>query len=256
MKRSLYLTSGLAALVLCALLSAAAPPPDVKYVKPHKVEIIQAAPVLEFKRREIDVPRISPTVALVRKFKASVVCIWSASKDSSRGTGILVSDKGHILTARHTLGVSSDLRVRLLGYVKSFEAEIVAEQRSSDLALLKIDLPSEYHGVPVCFRGEDPEQGEDVVLIGTQLGSPWRVTKGIISQLSVQVDVDGESMRLLEADAAINSGNSGGPLFDLNGNAVGVAIAMHTHGHGNSGVYQTPDVVRHFLSRNLHKGSD
>jgi S1-C subfamily serine protease len=244
-----FLGFGILSLLVCTFLSAAAPPVVVKEVKPPQIKVLVARPV--FQPYEKTAKAASPTVALVRKYKQSVVCIWSGSQDKSRGTGFLVDARGYVITARHTLGVSTDLRVRLLGYPKSFEAEIIAEQRSSDLALLKIDLPGDYNAPPLTFRGEDAEQGEDVVLIGTQLGKTWTVTKGVVSQLSVQAEIDNENMRLLCADAPINHGNSGGPLFDMDGNVVGVALGMHTHGFGNAGVYQTHDVARLFLKKNL-----
>ena len=143
------------------------------------------------------------------------------------GTGVVVSDDGDILTNAHVVSDASEVRVRLAGQTEPTEAELVATDAGNDLALLHIDADDL---VPADFAPPgDVAIGDQVVAIGFALdldGDPT-VTLGIVSALDRTLrTADGALDRLIQTDAAISSGNSGGPLVNAAGQVVGINTAV------------------------------
>jgi S1-C subfamily serine protease len=143
------------------------------------------------------------------------------------GTGVVVSDDGDILTNSHVVADASEVRVRLAGRTEPTAAEIVAVDAGNDLALLHIDADDL---VPAEFAPPgDIAIGDQVVAIGFALdldGDPT-VTLGIVSALDRTLrTADGALDRLIQTDAAISSGNSGGPLVNAAGQVVGINTAV------------------------------
>jgi S1-C subfamily serine protease len=143
------------------------------------------------------------------------------------GTGVVVSEDGEILTNSHVIANATEMRVRLAGETEPTEAELVATDLGNDLALLQIEAddltPAEF------ASPDDVELGDEVVAIGFALdldGEP-SVTQGIVSALDRTLRItDGALDRLIQTDAAISSGNSGGPLVDATGLVVGINTAV------------------------------
>ncbi len=143
------------------------------------------------------------------------------------GTGVVVAEDGEILTNAHVVAEATEIRVRLAGETEPTEAEVVASDLGNDLALLQIDAddltPAEF------ARPDNVELGDEVVAIGFALdldGEP-SVTQGIVSALDRTLRItDGALDRLIQTDAAISSGNSGGPLVDTEGLVVGINTAV------------------------------
>ncbi|MET0325163.1 MAG: trypsin-like peptidase domain-containing protein [Ilumatobacteraceae bacterium] len=144
------------------------------------------------------------------------------------GTGVIVSSDGEILTNAHVVDGATEIRVRLAGETEPTAAELVASDTGNDLALLSIDdsgLP------PVAFAPTaEVGLGDEVVAIGFALdldGEP-SVTLGIVSALDrTIITEDGGALDgLIQTDAAISSGNSGGPLVDARGRIVGINTAV------------------------------
>ncbi len=143
------------------------------------------------------------------------------------GTGVVVSDDGDILTNAHVVSDATEVRVRLAGETEPTEAELVATDAGNDLALLHVDADDL---VPADFAPPgDVAIGDQVVAIGFALdldGDPT-VTLGIVSALDRTLrTADGALDRLIQTDAAISSGNSGGPLVDAAGQVVGINTAV------------------------------
>jgi S1-C subfamily serine protease len=143
------------------------------------------------------------------------------------GTGVVVSDDGEILTNAHVIANATEIRVRLAGETEPMAAEVVASDLGNDLALLQIDADDL---VPAEFAPPgEIALGDEVVAIGFALdldGEP-SVTKGIVSALDRTLSTaDGALDRLIQTDAAISSGNSGGPLVDAAGKVVGINTAV------------------------------
>jgi S1-C subfamily serine protease len=174
----------------------------------------------------IDVRRVAEAVG------PSVVTI-SADVDGSGGvgeavgTGVVVDEDGEILTNTHVVADATEIRVRLAGETEPIEAEVVATDVGNDLALLHVDADDL---VPAEFAPDgDVELGDEVVAIGFALdldGEP-SVTRGIVSALDRTLRTsDGALDRLIQTDAAISSGNSGGPLVDTDGLVIGINTAV------------------------------
>jgi putative serine protease PepD len=150
------------------------------------------------------------------------------------GTGIIIDDAGHILTNAHVVAGASEVTVVVNGEERS--AEVVGGDPGSDVAVLRLDDAS---GVVPATLGTTAEVavGDPVVAIGNALaleGSPT-VTQGIISALDRTIQTQSATLtELIQTDAAISSGNSGGPLVNADGEVIGVNTAVATSGGGVS----------------------
>ncbi len=146
----------------------------------------------------------------------------------SVGTGVVVSADGEVLTNSHVVEEATEIRVRLPGETEPIVAEVVAADVGNDLALLTIDRDDL---VPVTFAdSEAVGLGDEVLAIGFALdldGEPT-VTLGIVSALdrTITTERGGALDGLIQTDAAISSGNSGGPLVDVRGRIVGINTAV------------------------------
>ena len=163
--------------------------------------------------------RVNPSVVTVE--------VW-LDKSMSIGTGVIFTDDGYLLTNYHVVEGGWRCQV-LLADNRLFEAKYVAGDRDNDLAVLKIDgtdLPAAELG-----RSDDLAVGDPVYAIGNPLGVELRgtFTDGIVSAINRDVQVDGRSMTLVQTNAALNSGNSGGPLINQYGQVVGInTIKMYS----------------------------
>jgi len=155
--------------------------------------------------------------------------------ESSLGSGVIVSDQGYILTNNHVVEGATGIEV-LLRDGRSAEAQLVGTDPESDVAVLKVDLDN----VPtITFRGEDGLRVGDVVLaIGNPFGLDYTLTTGIISALGREIQApNNRTIRgVIQTDAAINRGNSGGPLLDSNGRLIGVNTAIYSPSGTSAGI--------------------
>ena len=140
---------------------------------------------------------------------------------SSTGTGVVLSSDGYIVTNAHVVEDSRHISVQLTDD-RVFDAEIIGSDEISDLAVLYIrvsDLIPARFGDSASLR-----VGDTVVAIGDPLGVEFRgtYTNGIVSAINRDVDVDGRTMTLIQTNAALNSGNSGGPLINCYGQVIGI----------------------------------
>ncbi len=147
--------------------------------------------------------------------------------ESGAGSGVIVNESGVILTNHHVVESASAITVRLTNG-HTYEASLVATDAESDLAILKIE-PNETLSSVVFEKSENIVAGETVIAIGNPLGLlGGTVTDGIISATSREVNVDGGTMTLLQHNAAISPGNSGGALFNLRGKLIGIVNAKYS----------------------------
>lgn len=139
------------------------------------------------------------------------------------GSGVIISNDGYIVTNNHVIENASSIKVRLTnGSV--YDATLVATDSKSDVAVIKIeanDLTCATIG-----NSDNLVVGDSVIAIGNPLGSlGGTATDGIISSLNREVTVNNEKMNLIQTNAAINSGNSGGGLFNTSGQLIGIINA-------------------------------
>lgn len=152
----------------------------------------------------------------------SVVSITSqTASGTSAGTGVIVSDAGYLVTNYHVVRRAQSIDVKLTDE-RELTASLVGEDPVSDLAVLYIAADGL---TPAQFGDSDTLRvGDSVVAIGDPLGVELRgtMTDGIVSAISRDVQVDGRTMNLIQTNAALNSGNSGGPLINSMGQVVGI----------------------------------
>lgn len=169
----------------------------------------------------------------------SVVSITSSSRSStSTGTGVVVSAAGYLVTNYHVIENAASITVQLSDD-RTFGAGIVGSDPVTDLAVLHIQAENLY---PAEFGSSDTLRvGDSVVAIGDPLGVQYRgtMTNGIISAINRNVSVRGRNMNLIQTNAALNSGNSGGPLINCFGQVIGintVKVAYFTDASGVEGL--------------------
>ena len=159
---------------------------------------------------------------IYRQCIASVVSITSSSGSStSTGTGVILSEDGYIVTNYHVIEGGTRITV-LLHDDREFSAWIVGSDPATDLAVLKIEA-DDLTGAT--FGDSDVLQvGDSVAAIGDPLGIEYRgtMTNGIISAINRNMNIDGRLMNLIQTNAALNSGNSGGPLINSHGQVIGI----------------------------------
>lgn len=165
---------------------------------------------------------------LVRRYGDAVVMVKNAA---GRGSGFLVSRQGHLITNYHVVEGSTRLQVELFrrtkeGYEKHElkQVRILALHPLRDLALLQLDaaeLPAGFPTPVVLNDRDDLCVGDLVFAVGNPLGLERSVTQGIVSSVTRRMG----NLRMIQTDAAVNPGNSGGPLFNARGEIVGVVCA-------------------------------
>ncbi len=197
-------------------------------------------------------------VDLYKQLGPGVVTIWSYEQNGEpahanfplgQGSGFVIDQEGHIITNQHVIEEAIEVEVDFPSGLKAW-AEIIGTDPDSDLAVLRVDVPSEYL-VPLPMGDSDRLQvGDFVVAIGNPFGLEGTMTVGIVSALARTLDsrrlapsgLPFTAGDLVQTDAAINPGNSGGPLINLQGEVVGVNLAIQTEsftvsgGAANSGV--------------------
>lgn len=149
------------------------------------------------------------------------------------GSGFIVSKDGQIVTNNHVVEGADSVKVKLSDG-RSFDATVVGSDRMTDIALLKIEADVELPAVK--FGSSDAMRvGDEVVAMGNPFGLGGTVTTGIVSAKSRNIN-SGPYDDFIQTDAAINRGNSGGPLFNNAGEVIGVNTAILSPGGGSVGI--------------------
>lgn len=154
-------------------------------------------------------------------------------KQSSLGSGVIVSPQGYILTNNHVVDAADEIEVALADGRKAI-ANIVGTDSETDLAVIKVNLKD----LPAITLGhvEQANVGDIVLAIGNPFGVGQTVTKGIVSALGRNRLGINTFENFIQTDAAINPGNSGGALIDANGNLLGINTAIYSSSGGSLGI--------------------
>lgn len=164
---------------------------------------------------------VDSVVGIVVEFETS--SFWSTYTSTSSGSGVIISEDGYILTNNHVIANANKITV-YLNDKESYEAELIGLDVQLDLALLKID--AENLDYMVLGDSDKIVVGELVLVIGNPLGYLTQsLTVGYISGLEREITLGGEKMVLLQTDAAVNPGNSGGALINTKGELIGIINA-------------------------------
>ncbi len=144
-------------------------------------------------------------------------------QSSALGSGFIIDEKGILVTNNHVIEGAEDIVVQVNGE-KKFKAKVIGADPLSDIAVLKIESKEKF--LPVRFGDSDKARiGDWVIAIGNPFGLGGTVTSGIISARNRSIGLS-RYEDYIQTDASINSGNSGGPLFDMNGDVIGINTAI------------------------------
>ena len=144
-------------------------------------------------------------------------------QSSALGSGFIIDEKGIVVTNNHVISDAEDIIVRVNGD-KEFKATVVGADPLSDIAVLQLETKEKF--TPVKFGDSDKARiGDWVIAIGNPFGLGGTVTSGIISARNRSIGLS-RYEDYIQTDASINSGNSGGPLFDMNGDVIGINTAI------------------------------
>ncbi len=149
------------------------------------------------------------------------------------GSGFIVDPTGYIVTNSHVVGNPVEVRITMADG-REFPARVVGQDELTDLAVLKIDATEALPSVPF-GDSERAQVGDWVIAVGNPFGLGGTVTAGIISARSREIGA-GPYDDFIQLDAAINSGNSGGPLFNMEGQVIGVNTAIFSPSGGSVGL--------------------
>lgn len=156
------------------------------------------------------------------------------SAERSLGSGVVVDEKGYILTNNHVVEQATRIQVKLHGDPTQYTARVIGTDPDTDLAVIKIDSNKKL--TPVRLGNSDGVQvGDWVLAVGSPFGLEATVTAGIVSAKD-RTNVGRQFQRFIQTDAAINPGNSGGPLVNMAGEVIGINTAIFTMSRGYEGV--------------------
>ncbi len=148
---------------------------------------------------------------------------YGQSVAEGAGSGVIISEDGYILTNNHVIDGASNITVTLRSG-DSYEAQLIGTDPDVDIALVKIEAS----GLSAATIGDSSQikPGDKSVIIGNPLGTlGGSVTEGIVSAVDRTLEIDGKTMHLMQTDAAVNPGNSGGGMFNGQGELAGIVVA-------------------------------
>ena len=168
------------------------------------------------------IEQVSPGVVGIVNYQFSN--IYQKELEAATGSGFVISTEGYIVTNAHVVDGAVRLGVLFVDGDEA-EAELIGYDKSSDIAVLKVDVPN--ISVLKLGNSEDLRVGEFVITIGDPTGRELAgtATFGIVSATKRSVNIDGVTNDYIQTDAAVNPGNSGGPLINMSGEVIGITSA-------------------------------
>ncbi|HSR55943.1 MAG TPA: trypsin-like peptidase domain-containing protein, partial [Alphaproteobacteria bacterium] len=181
----------------------------------------------------LNLPEGSPLDDFLKEFFGNRLPDGAARKARALGSGFIISADGHVVTNAHVVEKADEIQV-VLQDGREVDARVVGSDRATDLALLKIDadgpLPHVEWGDPAKTK-----VGDWVIAIGNPFGLGGSVSVGVLSARARDIQA-GPYDDFLQTDAPINRGNSGGPLFNMAGEVVGINTAIFSPSGGSIGI--------------------
>jgi serine protease Do len=200
--------------------------------------------------------RRTPIVEAVEKTRASIVTVkvdkgGSYGKNRQTvGTGVIVDERGYIVTNKHVVQDGSEAVVKLYDGTE-LRGDVLAEEPRFDLAILRVRAGKKLPAL-LLAPASDVMVGETVIAVGHPYGYRNTVSTGIISAVDREITMPSDEVLtgLLQTDASINPGNSGGPLLNINGELIGINVALRDGARGIAFAINA-DTVKQYLSRHL-----
>jgi putative serine protease PepD len=193
-----------------------------------------------------------------RAYRAVVEITVRTDAGTAEGSGFVYDSSGHIVTNDHVVNTARSISVKFWNG-KTYDAQLVGNDSSTDLAVIKVEAPdSQLH--PLTLGASSKlVVGDPVVAIGSPFGLEETVTSGIVSALHRSIDSLNQGFRIIDSiqtDAAINHGNSGGPLLNASGQVIGVNAQIKSESGGNDGIgFAIPsDTVRSIVGQLISSG--
>lgn len=152
------------------------------------------------------------------------------------GSGVLIRED-IILTAAHVVGNAEKIMVQFYNG-DALEAKTLRISRIADVALIQLSTPVKNAKVAVLGNSDEVRIGDDIFVVGAPMGLPYSLSQGVISGKQVENNLsnDGKSLEFFQTDASINTGNSGGPMFNYKGEVIGIVSSILTRSGGFEGI--------------------
>lgn len=186
-----------------------------------------------------------------RDIETNVQSIFNAPKTNkvSLGSGFIIDETGYIITNNHVIDKAKSIAV-VLSDGREIEAKVIGTDEKTDIALIKIETKQKLK--PVTFGNSDNIRvGDWILAIGNPFGLGSSVTAGIISAKSRDIE-SGPYDSFIQTDASINQGNSGGPMFNLKGEVIGINSAIFSTSGGSMGIgFAIPINLAEFVIKQL-----
>jgi serine protease Do len=181
---------------------------------------------------------VNPSVVVTRTEQQSPALVRGGvrkTKARGLGSGVIINSEGLILTAAHVVDTADTIAVILLDE-RERKAEVVASLGAADLALIQLlDPPDDLPFMPL-GDSDQVKTGAGVFVIGTPYGLEHSLTVGYLSGRRIMENTPFGDLEFLQTDAAINMGNSGGPMFNLQGEVIGIVSHIKSQSGGNEGL--------------------
>ncbi len=160
----------------------------------------------------------------------------------SLGSGVIISDEGHIMTAAHVVENADKISIKLTNNT-TYPGRVISSSKLTDLALIKIDAPPKDLHFVKPWDSDKVDIGEEVFLIGTPYGLEHTLTVGHLSGRRIEAGDDAlVDVEFLQTDAAVNQGNSGGPMFNTDGKLIGIVSHIRSKSGGHEGLGFTASI--------------
>jgi serine protease Do len=249
MKRLIYIPVALLALVTGYLIGASPAEQATPLAIPKPTELSNTFSTLA-KKLEPSVVTITSTVGTRRRTSSGGAQAEDEDETMRRffgnnaprqrgyqmGSGVIVDPNGYIITNHHVIDHADRIQVKLLDDPKEYEAKLIGSDRESDLAVIRIEADRKLLHAAI-GNSDGVQVGEWCIAIGAPFGFERSVTAGIISAKGRDLgDREHPLPRFLQTDAAINQGNSGGPLINIRGEVIGINSAIESQSGGFEGL--------------------
>ncbi len=207
---------------------------DNSVIKSHTIDVTTNSTSTSMTPQDVYENYVNAVVLIYNQGTTSTY--WGQSETKSSGSGMIISKDGYVLTNNHVVEGAETLTVMTTSG-EEYDATVIGADEVNDVALLKIEGDSDFPTVSI-GNSDNIEVGEQVCAIGNPLGELTNtLTVGYVSALDREISESstGTTINMFQTDCAINSGNSGGPIFDMNGNVVGITTAKYSSsGYSNS----------------------
>ena len=170
---------------------------------------------------------------IVENLLPTAVNISTTQEFGNNGTGFIISPEGHIATNNHVIEDANEITITLSDGTK-YKAKVIGTDKKSDLAVIKINTGKI---LPFAKFGDSSKAriGDWIIIIGNPYGLGGSVSVGIVSARGRSINGEQDS-DFIQTDAAINKGNSGGPMFNIKGEVIGISTALFSPSGGNVGI--------------------